>query len=131
MYFNCSLSLQICRPLNCVALGDCLVRLVEGPALIEWVSILIPFESREPIKLIHLNLSSILRVFNCGQAIDTDKLDNICKYTYEFIVVEFPWVNVTPSLHKLLEHCVELIQSCNDGYGMKQYSEEALEACNS
>ena len=32
--FNCSLSLQICRPLNCAALGDCLVRLVEGPALV-------------------------------------------------------------------------------------------------
>ena len=49
---------------------------------IEWVSTLIPFESRELILLIHLNLSAILRVYNCGQAINTDKLDNICKYTY-------------------------------------------------
>ena len=63
---------------------------------------LIPFEFREPIKIIHLNVSVILRIFNCGQAIDTDKLDKVCKYTYEFIVVEFPWVNVTPSLHKVL-----------------------------
>ena len=97
---------------------------------IEWISTLIPFEFREPIKIIHLNLSAILRVFNCGHLIDTGKLDSICKYIYEFIVVELPWVNITPSLHKLLAHSAELIQSCNDGYGMKQYSEEALEACN-
>ena len=78
---------------------------------IEWESTLIPLKSREPIKQIHLNVSTILRVFNCGQAIDTDKLDNICKYTYEFIVVEFPWVNVTPSPHKFLAHSTEFIQS--------------------
>ena len=32
--------------------------------------------------------------------------------------------------YKLLTHCIEVIESCNDGYGMKEYSEEALEACN-
>ena len=97
---------------------------------IEWISTLISLEFREPIKIIHLNLSAILRVFNCGHLIDTGKLDSVCKYTYEFIVVELPWVNITPTLHKLLAHSAELIQSCNDGYGMKQYSEEDLEACN-
>ena len=61
----------------------------------------------------------------------TQKTDNICKYTYQFIlVVESPWVNITPSPHKLLAHSAELIHSCNDGYSMKQHSKEALEACN-
>ena len=49
---------------------------------IEWISTLIPLEFREPIKIIHLNLSAILRVFNCGHLIDTGKLDSICKYIH-------------------------------------------------
>ena len=73
---------------------------------------------------------AILRVFNSSKQVDTAKLNTLCKYTYEFIVTELPWVNITPSLHKLLAHCVELIGSCDDGYEMKEYSEEALEACN-
>ena len=32
--------------------------------------------------------------------------------------------------HKILAHCTELIRDCNDGYGLKEYSEEAVEACN-
>ena len=97
---------------------------------IQWISTLIPSEFRDTIRLIHQNLSAILRVFNCSHPVKTDKLDSLCKQTYECIVIEFPWVNITPSLHKLLAHSPELIQSCNDGYGMKQFSEEALEACN-
>ena len=53
--------------------------------LIEWISTLIPLEFREPIKIIHLNISAILRVFNCGHLIDTGKLDSICKYTYSHL----------------------------------------------
>ena len=37
---------------------------------------------------------------------------------------------MTPSLHKLLAHCTELIRDCNDGYGLKEYSEEAIGSCN-
>ena len=44
------------------------------------------------------------------------------------IIVEFPWVNITPSLHKLLAHCAELIRDCNNGRGLKELS-EGLEAC--
>ena len=42
----------------------------------------------------------------------------------------FPWANITHTLHKLLAHCTELIRNCNDGFGLKEISEEAIEACN-
>ena len=85
---------------------------------------------RETIKITHNNTSAIQRVFNSSQRIDAAKLNTLGKYTYEFILTERPWVNITPSHHKLLAHCVELIETCNNGHGMKEYSEEALEACN-
>ena len=31
---------------------------------------------------------------------------------------------------KLLAHCIELILDCSDCYGSKEYSEEAVEACD-
>ena len=32
----------------------------------------------------------------------------------------FPWANITPSLHKLLAHCIELIRDCDEAYGLKK-----------
>ena len=95
-----------------------------------WVSTVIPSEFRDTLKIIHCNISAILRVFTSSRQINTTQLNILCKYTYELIVIKLPWVNISPSLHKLLAHCVELIETCNDGCGMKEYSEEALEACN-
>ena len=97
---------------------------------IHWVNTLIPAEFRDVIGIIHSNISAILRVYNSGKQIDTDQLDILSKETYELIVLTFPWANITPTLHKLLAHCTELIRNCNDGHGLKEYSEESLEACN-
>ena len=91
---------------------------------------LIPPEFREKISVIQNNLSAILRIYNCSHEIQTDKLESLSKETYELILTSFPWANITPSLHKLLAHCTELIRECNNGYGLKEYSEEALESCN-
>ncbi|KAI6658910.1 hypothetical protein LOD99_10903 [Oopsacas minuta] len=44
--------------------------------------------------------------------------------------VERAGANVTPSLHRLLAHSTELIRDCNGGFGLKNFSEEAVEACN-
>ena len=97
---------------------------------ISWVTTMIPNDLRDPISRLHTNLSVILRIYNSNQAIDTEKLENLCKDTYEFILITFPWANITPSLHRLLAHSPELIRDCNDGYGLKNFSEEAVEACN-
>ena len=84
------------------------------------VTTLIPSEFKDGIDMIHCNLSAILRVYNSSQEVGTEKLDALCKETYEFIINAFPWVNITPTLHKLLAHCTELILNCNNGFGLKQ-----------
>ena len=97
---------------------------------IHWVCTMIPEELKEPIRTLQTNLSVLLRIFNFSHAIDTDKLDTLCKETYELILVDFLWANVTPSLHRLLAHSPELIRDCNNAFGLKDFSEEAVEACN-
>ena len=73
-----------------------------------------------------MNLSVILRVFNNSQEVESEKMDVLCKQTYELILTAFPWASITPSLHKILAYSTELIRDCNDGYGLKEYSEEAV-----
>ena len=77
-----------------------------------------------------MNRSVILRVFNSSQEVESEKMDVLCKQTYELILTAFPWASIPPSLHKILAHSTELIRDCNDGNGQKEYSEEAVEACN-
>ena len=77
-----------------------------------------------------MNLSVILRVFNSSQEVETEKMDFLCKQTYELILTAFPWASITPSLHKMLAHSTELVSDCNDGYGLKEFSDEAVEARN-
>ena len=95
-----------------------------------WVNSLIPFEFHEPLTIIHTNLSVVLRIYNSDREINTERLDILCKETYEYIVINFSWANITPSLHKLLAHCSELIRTCNNSHGLKDFSEEAVEVCN-
>ncbi len=71
-----------------------------------------------------------MRVFNSSHKINTTQLSIPCNETYEFIVVNFNWDNITPSLHKLLPHSAELIEKYNNGFGLKCFSEEGLEALN-
>ena len=95
-----------------------------------FVSSLIPTEFRDNMFTMLTNISVILRIFNSNQEIQTDKLDTLCKETYELILTKFSWASITPSLHKLIAHCTELIRDCNDNRGFKSFSEEGLEVCN-
>ena len=72
-----------------------------------WVNSLIPTEMRAKVIVIHTNLSAILRVYNSSQEINVDNLEELCKRTYETILVDFPWASITPTLHK------EGVESCN------------------
>ena len=54
---------------------------------------------------------------------------NICTQTYLHILLHFKWVNLTPTVHKVLAHAAELIER-NMCLGLGQYSEEGLEACH-
>ncbi|KAI6659669.1 hypothetical protein LOD99_14592 [Oopsacas minuta] len=95
-----------------------------------WVCSLIPTEHHENIKVIHTNLSVCLRIYNNDREMNTERLDILCKDTYEYIVIRFPWANISPTLHKLLAHSSELIRTCNNSHGLKVFSEEAVEVSN-
>ena len=69
-----------------------------------WINSLIPLEHHDALKIIHINLSVILRVFNSDEEVNTERLAVLCTETYVSIVISFPWANITPSLHKLLAH---------------------------
>ena len=77
-----------------------------------WIKSLIPLELHNALKVIHTNLSVILHIFNSEQEVSTERLDVLCKETYESIIISFPWAHITPFLHKLLAHCPELIRVC-------------------
>ena len=82
------------------------------------------------LKIIQNNLSVILRIVNSKDHINCHGLENVCKKTYEISIIHFPWVRISPSLHKLLAHCFQLIKRYSNGYGLQSLSEECLEACN-
>ena len=87
----------------------------------KWATSTINMQDRKHIKMLHDNISAILRVFNSSHKIDTTQLNVLCKDTYESIVVNFHWANITPSLHKLLAHSAELIEKYNNGFGLKNF----------
>ena len=93
---------------------------------IYWVLTLIDQKYKYEVR----NLAIILRIMNSNEKVDANKLEILCKDTYEFIINSFPWVSITPTLHKLLAHLVELIRDHNGGYCLKSFLEEALEANN-
>ena len=87
-------------------------------------------EDKSSIALIQKNISVILRLYISSSKLDTLRLDNFCKETYQFILKEFPWVSITPSFHKLLAHSVELFAVQCNGCGLKLFSEESIESLN-
>ena len=63
---------------------------------IHWVTTMIPSNSHHSLKKILNNLSVILRSFSCSREINVTIHDILCRETYEFILLEFPWANITP-----------------------------------
>ena len=97
---------------------------------ITWATSTILPEDKPGVIYIHKHLSIILRVYGSSKQIDTNKLDTLCKDLYEYIITKFPWANITPSVHKILAHSAEIITDFNNGYGLKDLSEECLESMN-
>ena len=82
------------------------------------------------ITKVHLNLHVILRVVSSKDSkIDLDNFANLCSSTYINILANFKWVELTPSVHKVLAHYAELIDK-NMCMGIGHLSEEGLEACH-
>ncbi|KAI6646261.1 hypothetical protein LOD99_9345 [Oopsacas minuta] len=95
-----------------------------------WATSSINPSDKISLEKIQTNLSVLLRLLNSGDLINCDKMQELCKETYEFILIEYPWASITPSLHKLLAHSFLLIGAYNNGKGLQNLSEECLESCN-
>ena len=77
-----------------------------------------------------MNFNVILRVISSkDHKIDIDKFGNLCTDTYIEILTHFKWVDLTPTVHKVLAHASELIVN-NNCRGIGHLSEEGLEACH-
>ena len=78
----------------------------------------------------HLNLYVILRIISSKERkIDIDRFGHLCRSTYIGILIDFKWVDLTPTAHKVLAHSAELIKN-NSQLGLGNLSEEGLEACH-
>ena len=97
---------------------------------LKWILTLLPNDCRYSFTTLHTNLAVILRIYNSDKIINEESFEIICKDTYQLILDHYPWANVTPTLHKILAHSVELMVRYNEGRGMKAFSEEGLESCN-
>ena len=75
-----------------------------------WVLTVIPSEFKPHIIEIHTCLGAILRIYNCSKRVDSEELAHVCSKIYQLVLREFPWVNISPTLHKLLlAHAPEII----------------------
>ena len=55
---------------------------------------------------------------NCSQMVDIPQLDLHCEFTYDFIISQYPCASITPTLHKVLAHPVDLITEYNSGHAL-------------
>ena len=77
---------------------------------LRWILTLLPSTCRDSFTTIHSNLGIIIRIFNSDKLINEETFERVCKDTYGFILDSYPWANVTPTLHKVLIHSVELTE---------------------
>ena len=90
---------------------------------------LIPEKHQVNALLLHLQLSSILRIISCTSKVDVDKFDELCKKTGINLGINFPWARLNFTLHSSIQHSAELIRQ-NAEMGLGDLSEEALGANN-
>ena len=82
------------------------------------------------MQTLHKNMYVILRIISSkDHKIDIAKLRNLCTETYVHILEHLKWVDLTPTVHKVLAHAPELIEK-NLCMGVGNLSEEGLEACH-
>lgn len=73
-------------------------------------------------------LSVVLKVLNLKESIDTAKFRVYCRETYELYTELYPWYYMNATLHKVLAHGAEIIESLPLSLGM--FTEEGAESRN-
>lgn len=84
-------------------------------------------EEKEKFRELLERFSLILRIVSSKKVqFFCQQFELYCNETYLKLFEYFPWVNVTGSVHRLLGHSAERM-IMNNGYGLGNFSEEALE----
>ena len=85
---------------------------------------------KEDVQTIHLGLCAVVKVINSQKRlVNIPALSELCTSVYLTILKAFPWAIISPSVHRILAHSVELVE-LNGGYGLGDMSEEGSEALN-
>ena len=91
---------------------------------------LVEEDVREDFDQVLLGLCAIVKVLNSQKRkVNVDKLRQLCTEVNLMLVSAFPWVVITPSVHRILCHSWERILM-NDSFGLGDVSEEGLESLN-
>ena len=86
-------------------------------------------EEKAALETLLTNISVILRVMSSNRKIDTESFSEFCRKTYVLLIEKFDWISLSITAHSVLGHCAERIE-INDGYGLRNLSEQSLEACH-
>ena len=87
-------------------------------------------EKQEVFSEILLGLCTLVKVINSQRRkVDVDRVRALGQQVYLKLVQLFPWIVVSPSVHRILAHSWEVMLQ-NDCYGLGSQSEEGLEALN-
>ena len=85
---------------------------------------------QEAFGLILLGLCATVKIINSQRrGVNIEKVRALAQDVYLAIVENFPWVVVSPSVHRILAHSWERME-LNNGFGLGDQSEEGLEALN-
>ena len=94
------------------------------------LSSLVPDHYRETMDDIVLRLWLIMKIYNSNDEVD-EYFDDFCKEMCILLLTSFKkdqqnWIYLSPTVHGLLHHSWELIQSIGN-FGLQEFSESALE----
>ena len=87
-------------------------------------------DDQEAFNQILLGICAVVKVMNSQKRrVNIEKVRTLSQDVYLAIVEHFPWVVVSPSVHRILAHSWEVME-LNGGYGLGDLSEEGLESLN-
>lgn len=95
-----------------------------------FLSSLVNDDVKQDFNFILLGLCATVKIINSQKRkVNVDNLKKLTTDVYMKLVTTFPWVVLSPSVHRILAHSWEVI-SMNNNYGLGDLSEEGLEALN-
>ena len=82
---------------------------------------------RDDLRDLLMRFNVILRILNSREQVQIKKFHDFCLETYILQLQTFPWMHVSPTVHRYLAHASQAMQK-NGGYGLGQLSEAPLES---